>query len=293
MIKPMILITGLVPVFTFAALLPSAEAVTPQPLQPRATAALAPGAPVAVTISGSRPGGRIELWGPVTQTDKGGRIDSFTEAGGSAQLTAPTTPGSYELRYVDATGALLARATLEVAANPVTLAAPGGVSAGMESQVEWRGPANPGDMIQVYDPSNGAVLAEVPATGQPGVVNVAVLRGPESLGDYEIRYWSNTSQVSLRSLPITVEAGNAWLRTPIEVFVRESFRAEWNGPTDADHLYQIVDPDTGSLVSSQMGSGTGSANLTAPARPGNYRVQIVNAQSGFVLADLPLDVDPK
>ncbi len=251
-----------------------------------------PGASIAVIITGGT-GGHIKLWGPFTQSAKGGRIHSVGDTGGSAVLTAPATPGSYELRYVNAAGAMLERLSLDVAAVPITLSAPHGLGAGIDTQVEWRGPANPGDTIQVYDPANGAVVSEAPAEGQPGAVNVAVLRGPETLGNYQIRYWSSTRQVPLRSLTVAVQLGDAWLRTPIEVFVGEIFLAEWQGPNDADHIYQIVDPATGTVVTSLTGSGAGTARLEAPSVPGAYRVQLANAQTGFVLADLPLDVDAK
>jgi Ca-activated chloride channel family protein len=251
-----------------------------------------PGASIAVAITGGT-GGHIELWGPITQSAKGGRIDSVGDTGGSAVLTAPTTPGSYELRYVNAAGAMLARLSLDVAAIPITLSAPHGLGAGIDTRVEWRGPASPGDTIQVYDPVSGAVVSEAPAEGQPGAVNVAVLRGPETLGDFQIRYWSGTRQVPLRSLPVAVQPGDAWLRTPIEVFVGEIFLAEWQGPSDSDHIYQIVDPATSNVVTSLTGSGAGMAKLKAPSAPGAFRVQLINAQTGFVLADLPLDVDAK
>jgi Ca-activated chloride channel family protein len=288
-------------------LVPTAGAVTPQPpvttvsplirVADKVTITAAdtvdPGAPVTVVISGGRPDGRIELWGPVTQSDKGGQIDSIPEAGGSVTLTAPAAAGSYELRYVNAANKVLARSTLDVAAVPVTLSAPRGLSAGIDVEIEWRGPAGPGDTIQVYDPSNGAVVNETPAEGRPGMANVAVLRGPERLGDYQIRYWSGARQVALRSLAVTVVAGNAWLRSPIEVSVGETFEVEWDGPTDTDHIYQIVDPETDTVVTSQTGSGSGSTKLKAPSKPGAYRLQFVAVATGFILADLPLDVDPK
>ena len=90
-----------------------------------------PGASIAVTITGGT-GGHIEVWGPFTQSAKGGRIDSVGDTGGSAVLTAPATPGSYELRYVNAAGAMLARLSLDVAAVPITLSAPHGLGAGID-----------------------------------------------------------------------------------------------------------------------------------------------------------------
>jgi Ca-activated chloride channel family protein len=310
MIGPKTLAAYLASVLILPALVSAAGAATPQPrLQSTGTAPVLrvadhltisapetvdPGATITVTISGSRPGGRIELWGPVvTRSDKGGFIDSVAEPGAFAVLTAPATPGSYELRYVSSTETVLARQALDVAAVPIMLSAPHSLGPGIGNEIEWRGPASPGDMIQVYDPTSRAVLSEVPAEGRPGAVNIAVLRGPERMGEFQIRYWSGTRQAVLRSLAVTIGEGDAWLRSPIEVFVGERFETKWIGSTETDHAYQIVDPATGTVLTSQPASGSAPAMLKAPARPGAYRVRFVNLATGFILADLPLDVDPK
>ena len=243
-------------------------------------------------MTGAAPGGRIELWGPVTQSGKGALIGSTATSGSAIALTAPVIPGSYELRYFNPGGALAARTPVDVAGVPITLSAPRSLGAGIDSQVEWRGPADPGDMIQVYDPATGAVLAETPAVGQPGVVNVAVLRGPERMGDFTIRYWSNSRQASLRELPIVIDGRDAFLRTPIEVFAGERFTAEWVGPSGAGYVYQLVDPANEAVIDS-ADAGTGPVQLKAPSRPGAYRVRFVNATTGYVVTDLPLDVDPR
>lgn len=251
-----------------------------------------PGATVAVDVTGSAPGGRIELWGPVTQSGNGTLIGSTTTTGGAITLTAPSVPGSYELRYYNPGGALATRTPLDVAGVPITLSAPRSLGAGIDSQVEWRGPADPGDMIQVYDPATGAILSEAPAIGQPGVVNVTVLRGPERMGDFAIRYWSNSRQASLRELPIVIDGRDAFLRTPIEVFAGERFTAEWVGPNGAGYAYQVVDPANEVVIDSAE-AGAGPVQLKAPSRPGAYRVRFVNTTTGYVVTDLPLDVDPR
>lgn len=309
MIRPIVLRTALALALTLPALA-TAVAATSVPSQPRPAQALPvilvaeqvaigaaetvdPRAPVVVTISGSRPGGRVELWGPVTQTGKGGMIDSVEDSAGAAVLDAPARPGSYELRYVSGAGRVLARASLDVASQPIVLSAPSGLSAGIDTAVEWRGPASPGDLIQVYDPGTGTVVSSVPATGQPGAVNVAMLRGPERLGNYQIRYWSGAWRVALRSLPVTVEAIDAWLRSPIEVFVNEVFAVQWLGPAQTGLAFQLVDPAAGTVLKSQPVPASKSGNLGAPVRPGAYRVRVVNLETGFVFSDLPLDVDPR
>jgi hypothetical protein len=111
-----------------------------------------------------------------------------------------------------------------------------------------------------------------------------------------LRYWSGSRQVPLRTLPIVVEEGTAWLRSPVEVNVGEKFEVSWNGPAAPGHVYRIVEETGGAVVAERPaweGSRVVAATLKAPKRAGRYRIQFADGATGFVLADLPLEVDPK
>jgi Ca-activated chloride channel family protein len=256
-----------------------------------------PGQAVTVTVEDGRADGRIEVWGPDTGRGPAQRISGQAAGGGASAVTAPVEPGTYELRYLDGAGKVLARTDLDVATVPVSLSAPEALGAGYDATVLWRGPGGPGDMIQIHDPASGRVLAEAPAIGGAGALNSAVLRMPEVFGTFELRYWQGSRQVVLRTLPITVGEGIGWLRSPTEVVVGTPFSVEWAGPTGPDDVYQLVDPATGTVLSSapalDASGAAGPVRMTAPARPGAYRVRYVNTASGYVVADLPLDVDPQ
>lgn len=248
-----------------------------------------PGESVVVTLPGGRIDGRIELWGPVTQSGRGTLIDSVPAAA-TASVSAPMRPGSYELRHVSSGGAIRARQSLDVAAVPVVLSVPGQMGAGLDARVRWHGPANPGDMLQIVDPTTGAVASEASATGVPGEETVTVIRAPEQPGDYYLRYWSGPRGAVLRSLSVTIGQGNAWLRAPLLVHQGERFEVRWHGPVSAEQAFRIVDPLTDTVVSSEPGAE--AVFLTAPTRTGAYRMRYVNAQTGHVFADLPLKVRP-
>lgn len=254
-----------------------------------------PGANIIVRLPPGRSGGRIELWGPVTgpvgNIDAGTRLDTIPADGPTVSLSAPTQPGSYQLRHVSPGGAVWARTSLEVAAVPVTLSVPQQMAAGLDARVVWRGPGNPGDMLRIVDPASGAVLSEAPAVGTPGARNETVLRAPEQLGDYRLQYWSGARRSVLRALPVTVVRGNAWLRTPVQVYAGEQFTVEWRGPPSEDNAFRLVDPVTDTVVTSQRGGA--AATLTAPTRTGKYRIRYVNAETGHVFSDLPLQVRPR
>ena len=249
-----------------------------------------PGASVAVTVPGGRADGRIEVWGPVSESGRGSLLNSVP-ATDTVSLMAPRRPGSYELRYVSPNGAVRARTILDVAATPVTLSVPEQMSAGLDTKVRWRGPGNPGDMLQIVDPASGAVVSEAPAVAAvPGDKTETVLRAPEELGEYRLRYWSASRNAVLRALPVRVVQGNAWLRAPLTVHAEEPFEVRWYGPVSNDQAFRIVDPLTDTVAVSQPGAE--QATLTAPGRTGNYRMRYVNTGTGHLLADLPLRVTP-
>ena len=249
-----------------------------------------PGAAVTVTVPGARADGRVELWGPVTESGRGERIDGVPAAD-TVSIAAPMRPGSYELRYVGPGGDVRARATLDVAAVPVTLEVPEKMSAGLDVRVRWQGPARPGDMLQIVDPASGRVVSEVPAVGAPGDRMETEMGAPEALGEYRLRYWSASRDTVLRSLPVEVVRGNAWLRSPLTVSAGRAFEVEWNGPVSREQEFRIVDPLTDTVLMSKPGGE--EAMLRAPTRTGSYRVRYVNTETGFTHADLPLTVTPR
>jgi hypothetical protein len=253
------------------------------------------GQAVTVTVGGGGALGILEIWGPTGTAVAGRTVSETPVVDGVAALTAPAEAGSYEARYYDASGQLRGQAELEVAEFPVTLSAPNPFGAGYDTEIVWTGPAAPGDMIQMVDPASGVVLAETPAQGQPGATNRASLRVPERPGQYQVRYWSSRGTV-LAELPAPVGEGIAWLRSPTEVVAGTEFAAEWIGPGDPAYQYQVVDPATGSILDavSAQASADGTvlaATLTAPEKPGDYRVRFINMATGFILSELPLDVD--
>lgn len=256
----------------------------------RAPSTVDPGASVMVTVPDARTTGRIELWGPVTQSGRGSMIDRVPAAG-SVSFVAPSRPGSYELRHVGPGGEVLARTTLDVAAVPVTLSVPEKMSAGIEARVRWRGPAEPGDALQIVNPATGIVLEEVPAVGVPGDETETVMPAPDRTGEFHLRYWSASRNAALRSLPVEVVSGNAWLRMPIAARRGERFEVQWKGPVGESHAFRIVDPLTDTVIGSQPGAA--EATLVAPTQTGDYRIRYVNTETGDVLADLPLNVGPR
>lgn len=162
-----------------------------------------PGQQVQVSVSRAADGGSVEVWGPVTQQGKGERLLSEPLTNGTAMVTAPQVSGSYELRAVGANGSVSAHRALEVAASPVMLEVPTDVDAGGTLTIRWRGPAKPGDTLQIVDPATSTVLQSTPVAGDRGAQNVSQVTVPDHRGGLELRYVGVDGTV-LRSIPFEV-----------------------------------------------------------------------------------------
>jgi hypothetical protein len=128
----------------------------------------------------------------------------YTASGNPVVLSAPDTPGRYELRY--ATGqsySTIARAALEVGGVTATLNAPASVAAGSTFGVKWVGPGNTADYIsmalQGADAETYATWASI-ATGNP-----VEMHAPLAVGDYELRYSTGQSHLVLATAAVRVE----------------------------------------------------------------------------------------
>lgn len=163
-----------------------------------------PGAKVEIFVFADRTEGQLQLWGPVTEQGTGGLLKTVGVEGTTVILEAPEEPGTYRLRFLGLNDRVRATRTLDVAATPVTLSVPEQLGIGLPAEIRWRGPARPGDMLQIVDPRTGAVLSETPAVGERGAENVAVLQAPLEPGAYRVRYWSGLKQATLRALPVRV-----------------------------------------------------------------------------------------
>jgi hypothetical protein len=182
--------------------------------QPGDGASLSSGAPITapttadagqlvnIVVEGADEGATIELWGPVTESGRGSQLSAVPLTGGVASLTAPEMSGSYELRYIGASGQQLGRRAFDVSAVPValTVVTPAGVGGLVE--VTWQGPARPGDRFEVVSAS-GAVVNSIPVAGDSAATNVSQIAAPPEVGSYELRYVTGGGTV-LRSVPLDV-----------------------------------------------------------------------------------------
>ena len=153
---------------------------------------------------------------PASHADTSGELSYFyTDGSGEAKrgmLQAPGRPGDYQIRYVQQAADsknVLAVQTVAVAPATATLFGPEALEAQTEFAVEWTGPANEGDyidLVPVGDTDIGGELSYVYLTS--GVARgSATLRAPDQPGEYMIRYILSASDghIVLESRPVTVQ----------------------------------------------------------------------------------------
>ncbi len=231
---------------------------------------------------------------PVNATEWTNSDDYFnTNAGSPGGLTAPTTPGSYELAYFDgASEEIVARTPIEVTPFSGDLLAPDEVAGGTVFSVAWNGPNGSGDYITVMEVGAGNWNGEDyfnTSTGSPGD-----LVAPIKAGSYEIRYVSGTGAVVQATLPITVLELEATIDGPDEVAAGEQFDVEWTGPDGpGDYITIVPEGAEPRTYLSYFGTSVGSpGTLTAPEDPGEYELWYVTATQYGIFARTPITVTP-
>lgn len=214
-----------------------------------------------------------------------------TYRGNPAKLRLPDATGSHELRYVHApTGKVLARSLITLTETTASLGAPEEAIAGSRITVEWIGPDNQNDFVTVVE-------AGAPDTVQGNLArtyrgNPADLLLPDALGSHELRYVVAQSGRVLVRRSITLTEPTAHLQDPGPILPGGRFKLAWEGPDNQNDFVTIVpkgapESEEGNLARTYRGS---PAELKAPDSPGAYELRYVLAQSGRVLAVLPVEV---
>jgi len=160
------------------------EAVTAELSAP---ASIGAGAPLSVDWQG--PGDRRDY---IALAEPGADLNRYVTYAYArelpAEMQAPATPGTYELRYVQhgTPSKLLATVPLEVTAVTASLDAPARVAAGTAFSVSWQGPSGQRDYVTIAKPDEQARKYEDYAYARNG--SPSALTAPEVPGSYELRY---------------------------------------------------------------------------------------------------------
>jgi Ca-activated chloride channel family protein len=222
-----------------------------------------------------------------------GATDSYIRAenGTSGHLTAPGTPGLYELRYVlNADKSTLASLSLEVVEAGVTLSGPDQVVAGANFDFTWSGSINGRDMITI-----------VPAGADEGALDSYIraenrtkshLTAPGVPGLYERRYVLNADKSTLASLPLEIVEAEMGISGPATVRVGENVDITWPGEINPRDMVVIVPAGADANITAGYirTDGRSEARMKAPDTAGLYEIRYILNKGGRVLASAPLEV---
>ena len=217
---------------------------------------------------------------------------AYTRHGSPATITAPTEPGTYELRYVlGQPRAVLATRTVTVEAAQATLDAAETIGAAVPFQLAWTGPDGPNDYVAIAKADARPGQYETYAYARHG--SPATMTAPSAPGTYELRYVAASDGVVLATRPVTVEAAQATLDAAEAIPAAAPFDLAWTGPDGPGDYVVIARPDQPpSQYERYSYTRHGSpVSIVAPSEPGTYELRYVTGADKAVLATRSVTVE--
>jgi hypothetical protein len=202
-------------------------------------------------------------------------------------MHAPEQPGDYTVVYL--TGdSVIGMVPFTSARLDATIEAPAAVPANTAFTLDWTGPDNPNDRIQIGDASGRPIAySSYGYTGQNP--EKMMLTSPERPGDYSVVYTTGSTVVV--HVPLTVTALNATIEAPESVPAGTPFTIRWTGPDNAGDRIRVHDADGRWIPyasSAYTALNPGAAELVAPEELGPYTIAYVTGDS--VVTTTPITV---
>jgi Ca-activated chloride channel homolog len=216
----------------------------------------------------------------------------YTYGGTPRPLQSSTTPGEYELWYVNGANAKVkARRPITVTDFVGTLSGPASVPAGTEFSVAWTGPASPGDYVTI-EPAGATEWVNESYFYAYAHSPTGKLTAPLTDGPHELWYVAGDKTVMLRE-PITVTPLTASVSGPASVTHGASFTVSWAGPNATGDFITIVAAGApeGSYLSYAYAHYGNPSALTAPGTAGQYELRYVYGANKQTLATATIQVN--
>lgn len=214
------------------------------------------------------------------------------------KIRVPEKAGSYEIRYLTGQSRnTLTRQVLTVTSTEATLEAPSEAAAGSEFEVVWTGPDNKQDFITIveaeaeeksYDNYSYLTSSKENRDGKAYIK----LTAPDKTGNYEIRYLTGQSRITLERRPITVTDVSATLEAPSEVVAGDKFKVSWTGPDNKSDYIAIFDAgaEDAKYISYAYTRRGNPVKIQAPNTPGLHEIRYLTGQSKKSLASIEINV---
>lgn len=216
----------------------------------------------------------------------------YTRVGNPLPIKMPTTPGTYELRYIYGKSRHVAFRSdpFDVADTAVSLNGPETAPAGSDVEVTWTGPDAQSDYIGI---------ARVGANERPYLTytytrdgNPLKVEAPIEPGDYEIRYFLGQDQTILAAVPLTLTEIGAQITAADTAEGGALLSVEWSGPDYGNDYIAIAEAgaDDGSYVAYTYTRDGSPLKVEVPTDAGSYEIRYVASQGNETLASRPLTV---
>jgi Ca-activated chloride channel family protein len=205
-----------------------------------------------------------------------------------ARLTAPGTPGAYELWYVSGVSeAILARTSIAVNAFTGSIVGPATVEAGSVFEVTWTGPNGPNDYVTIV--KVGATSWTNESYFNTSIGPKGTLSAPLEAGAYELWYVTGAGEIIQLRVPITVTPYTATVDGPGQVGRSQPVTIAWTGPNGLNDYITIAPAGSpeGTYLNYCNTSSPSPCIINAPDNAGEYEIRYV-AGTGKTLATEPL-----
>jgi hypothetical protein len=251
-----------------------------------------------VQVRWTGPGAQYDVIAVIAPTaaDDHKAISSSSIVGGKnpVPVVIPEAPGNYELRYIShLSKAVIGRASIDAIDVDTSLAAPERSPAGATIDIEWKGPGNSYEQIQLHPPSapvDAKPLAQATVLGRSPVrMNL-----PESAGEFELRYLTRLSKRVLARRPITLFAVAASLQAPDAAQIGATIQIGWEGPGNQYDQLALFSADaaagTKPIKAERIVSRQNPVTMRLPEQAGAFELRYLTARDSSVLATRPLRI---
>lgn len=224
----------------------------------------------------------------ITQLDapaRGYTSYAYTSNGNPLKLTAPTTEGDYEVRYVLANPyKVLARTPMKVIESGSSISSKDTAEAGEHIDVEWKGPNTKGDYITVTKPDAEprAYLAYIYTQKNASPQKLVM---PVEPGEYELRYVfvgpaknaQSDSHKVIATQVITIAEAQITLGGPEQADTGAILQIPWTGPGRKRDFITVtaLDASPRSYTNYSYGHQGSPAEIRMPVTPGDYELRYV------------------
>lgn len=209
----------------------------------------------------------------------------------TGKLTAPASPGLYEVRYVlDGGRKTVASGSIEITEAETDITAPETAATGSRFDVSWSRAISPRDIVTIVTAGAGEGTVEKHVRVKDNGSDT--LRAPGVPGLYEVRYVLDEGRKTVAASPIEVTAVETEITVPETVLAGSRIPVSWSRSIDAGDIVTVVPAgaNEGTVEAHVRVRDKDGDEVRAPGRPGLYEVRYVLDEGRKTLASSPVEI---